>query len=208
MISSPRLILASASPRRRALLEQAGFAIDAVIDHGCNETMRRGETPPAMALRLACAKVDRVADQLAADHDEWIVVGADTVVYCAGRVIPKPDDSAAAAAGLRRLSGRAHRVTTAVALRCHGNPVVQRRSVTTRLLWKRLSEVEIRDYLASGEWQGCAGGYAIQGRAAAFVTRLAGSYEAVMGLPLYQTTLLLEGAGLHYRHHDSASFAL
>ena len=183
-----RLILASASPRRLALLAQIGIAPDAVAPADVDEGPRPRELPRLLALRLACAKA------LAAEADPGdLVLAADTVVAVGRRILGKPADAAEAAGFLRLLSGRRHRVMTAIALR--RDAILRHRVVETAVRFKRLSEPEIAAYLASGEWHGKAGGYAIQGRAGAFVPWIGGSYSAVVGLPLTETRNLLEGFG-------------
>ena len=187
--AKPRIILASASPRRLALLQQIGIEPDAVIAAETDETPRKNELPRALALRLARAKAEAVAS---ANRDAF-VLGADTVVACGRRILPKAETEAEARACLELLSGRAHRVWTAVHLVAPGG--ASERVSETRVTFKRLSDEEISFYLASGEWRGKAGGYAIQGRAALFVRALTGSYPAVVGLPLHETGALLAGAG-------------
>ena len=188
-IGRPRLILASASPRRRELLAQVGIVPDAILAPEIDETPRRGETARACALRLAVAKADAVP----ADDDE-VVLAADTVVALGRRLLGKPADAAEAAAFLALLSGRRHRVVTAVAVR-RGERIGSR-AVETAVRFKRLSAREIDAYLAAGEWQGKAGAYAIQGRAGGFVPWIGGSYSNVVGLPLTETLGLLEAAGV------------
>lgn len=184
-----RLVLASASPRRLALLAQIGIAPDAVIPSDIDETPLRGETPRAHAGRLAREKAQAVA----AAEPAAFVLAADTVVACGRRILPKTLERAEAERCLRLLSGRAHRVHTGLCLAADGT--VGCRIVTTRVAMKRLSETEIAAYLDSGEWDGKAGGYAIQGLAAAFVREISGSYSSVVGLPLYETAQLLTGRG-------------
>lgn len=192
MSAPARFILASASPRRLALLAQIGLEPARVRPTDLDETPRQGETPKALAERLAVEK----ARAGAAMGDEALVLAADTVVSCGRRILPKTSTPEDARACLHVLSGRAHQVTTAVAL---ADPVSGRtalRSVLSRVVFKRLTAAEIEAYLASGEWEGKAGGYAIQGRAGAFVKRLNGSYSAVVGLPLFETASLLASAGV------------
>jgi septum formation protein len=186
----PPLILASASPRRLALLAQIGVAPSAVEPASLDERALPRELPRAHALRLALAKARAVA----ARHPGAIVLGADTVVACGRRILPKALDAATARRCLALLSGRRHRVIGGVALALPGGRV-QSRLVTSVVAFKRLEESEIAAYLASGEWHDKAGGYAIQGRAAAFVRHLSGSYSNVVGLPLFETAALLAGAG-------------
>lgn len=185
----PRLILASASPRRLSLLRQIGVEPDEVIAADLDETPLKGELPRLHAARLAREKSEAVA----ASHPEALVLGADTVVACGRRILPKTETEAEARACLALLSGRAHRVYTAVHLVAPSRTMS--RVSETRVTFKRLSDGEIAAYLASGEWQGKAGGYAIQGRAALFVRALSGSHSAVVGLPLYEVGQLLAGAG-------------
>lgn len=185
----PRLILASASPRRRDLLAQVGIVPDAILATEIDETPRRGETARACALRLALAKLAAVP----ADEGE-AVLAADTVVAVGRRLLGKPGDAGEAAAFLALLSGRRHRVVTAVALSRGGRS--RSRTVETAVRLKRLAAREIEGYLASGEWQGKAGGYAIQGRAGGFIPWIGGSYSNVVGLPLTETLGLLEAEGI------------
>ena len=193
----PKLVLASASVRRLALLNQIGLEPDAVIPADIDETPRRGESPRALVQRLASEKA-AVAATVAQRRQEFgrsVVIAADTVVCVGRRVLPKCEIFDEAAACLRMLSGRAHRVYTAVAL-VSPSGAARRRLVEARVRFKRLSRDEIDGYLASGEWRGKAGGYAIQGLAGAFVVRLVGSYTCVVGLPLAETMGLLAGEGL------------
>jgi septum formation protein len=185
-----RLVLASASPRRQALLAQIGIAPDAVAPADVDETPERGETPRRLALRLAEAK----AAAGALGQADAFVLAADTVVAVGRRVLPKAETEAEARACLALLSGRAHRVLTGVAVRAPDGRTATR-LVETRVVFKRLAAGETAAYLASGEWRGKAGGYAVQGLAGAFVLSLQGSYSGVVGLPLYETRCLLEGLG-------------
>lgn len=187
--SARRLILASASPRRLELLAQIGVAPDLVAPADIDETPLKAEPPARLAQRLACAK----AEVLAARHPDDVILAADTVVAVGRRLLEKPVDEAEAARFLKLLSGRNHRVFTGVAVACGGRTAW--RVVETRVSFKPLSPDEIASYVASGEWRGKAGGYGIQGRAAAFISRIVGSHPAVMGLPLYETANLLRGAG-------------
>ncbi|REC58086.1 septum formation protein Maf [Rhodosalinus sediminis] len=183
-----RLILGSASPRRQELLARLGVVPDAVRPADIDETPATGELPRPYTERMAREKAAAVD---AAPED--LVLAADTTVAAGRRILGKPADADEARAFLELLSGRRHRVVTAVALR-RGDRLWQRR-VDSAVKMKRLSEVEIRAYLASSEWQGKAGGYAIQGRAEAFIPWMQGSYSGVMGLPLTETAALLQGAG-------------
>jgi septum formation protein len=187
-----RLVLASASPRRLDLLRQIGLRPDAVIAAEVDETPLSDETPRLLALRLAAAKAARVA----LTEPDAYVLAADTVVAVGRRVLPKVEGEADGRACLGLLSGRAHRVLTGIAV-VGPDGRSARRLVESRVHFKRLSVAETTGYLASGEGVGKAGGYAIQGRAGAFVTTLQGSYSGVVGLPLYETANLL--AGLGYR---------
>jgi septum formation protein len=185
-----RLVLASASPRRLDLLRQIGLAPDAVDAAEIDETPLKTETPRQTALRLADAKAKAVA----ARQPDAYVLAADTVVAVGRRVLPKVETRAEGRACLELLSGRAHRVLTGVAVHAPDGRTATR-LVESRLHFKRLTPTEMEAYLAGGEGIGKAGGYAIQGRAGAFVTSLQGSYPAVVGLPLYETLNLLGGLG-------------
>jgi septum formation protein len=188
---APRLILASASPRRLALLAQIGVVPDAVWAPDLDETPKPTEPPRALAVRLARAK----AEAAAAAHPGQACLGADTVVACGRRVLPKAETDAEARACLTLLSGRAHQVLTGMALAQTGAPTRTRISLT-RVAFRQLSAKDIDAYLTCGEWQGKAGGYAIQGRAGAFVRQLNGSYSGVVGLGLFEAAALLRAAGL------------
>lgn len=197
---SARLVLASASPRRLALLQQVGIEPDALLPADVDETPRKAESPRELARRLARAKL-AAAQDAARQRDDlrhaW-VLAADTVVAVGRRILPKAEIPDEAADCLRLLSGRQHRVYTAV---CLLSPKDGRREriVESRVRFKRLSGREIQSYMASGEWRGKAGGYAIQGLAGAFVVKLVGSHSAVVGLPLYETLNLLDGEGFPVR---------
>lgn len=190
MASEPRLVLASASPRRLDLLRQIGLTPDAIEAADLDEAPQPHETPRRLALRLAEAKAAHVA---ARARDAY-VLGADTVVSVGRRVLPKAEDADEVRDCLRLLSGRAHRVLTGVAVAAPGGRVVSR-LVESRVHFKRLSEADVDAYLACGEGIGKAGGYAIQGHAGALVISLQGSYSGVVGLPLYETANLLAGLG-------------
>ncbi len=183
---TPRLVLASASPRRLALLAQIGIAPDAVVAADIDETPKPKETPRALAVRLARDKAGAV------DAAGAMVLAADTVVAVGRRILPKAETEAQARACLSLLSGRSHRVYTGVAVRTPSG-ALRDRLVETRVAFKRLSTAEIEAYIADGEWRGKAGGYAVQGHAARFITGIVGSYSSVVGLPLYETAQLLEG---------------
>jgi septum formation protein len=186
----PPLVLASASPRRLELLAQIGLAPELIDAPEIDESPLPGEPARLLALRLARAK----AAAAAARHPGAFVLAADTVVAVGRRLLGKPDDEADAARMLALLSGRAHRVLTAVAVAAPGGRVAARLS-ETRVRFKRLTKAEIEAYLAGGEWAGKAGAYGVQGRAGAFVIALNGSYTGVVGLPLYETRALLTGLG-------------
>ena len=186
----PPLVLASASPRRRELLAQLGIVPDAVDPPDIDETPQLGELPPQHARRLALAKAAAVAPR----HPQSCILAADTVVACGRRILPKADTRASAESCLALLSGRRHRVIGGICVIApNGRTIV--RIVTSQVVFKRLSADERAAYLASGEWQGKAGGYAIQGRAAGFIAWIGGSYSNVVGLPLYETHALLTGLG-------------
>ena len=187
MSARPRLVLASASPRRLALLAQIGVTPDEVIATDIDETPLPKETPRNLALRLARAKAE-------AARADGVVLAADTVVALGRRILPKAETETQARECLTLLSGRAHRVYTGVALRVDG--ATKARLVETRVYFKQLTQAEIDAYIASGEWSGKAGGYATQGLAARFVTHIVGSYPNVVGLPLFETANLLESAGV------------
>lgn len=182
-------ILASASPRRRDLLAQIGLTPEQIIPADINEDPIVGELPRAHAHRLACEKAQKVAF----DKPASIILASDTVVGVGRRILPKTEDRQSAETCLRLLSGRSHRVFTGVAVIDETGQLRSRIS-ETRLKLKRLSEAEIEDYLDSGEWDGKAGGYGIQGRAGAFIHHLSGSYTGVVGLPVYETRNLLLAA--------------
>lgn len=181
-----RLVLASASPRRLALLAQIGIVPDAVAPADIDETPLAGEAPRLLAQRLARAKAAAVFDGTA------FVLAADTVVACGRRVLPKAESAEQARGCLTLLSGRRHRVLTCVVLLAPGGQRTER-VVESVVGFARLTGAQIDDYIASGEWRGKAGGYAIQGRAAAHVRFLSGSYSGVVGLPLFETAQLLRG---------------
>ncbi|HVA12622.1 MAG TPA: Maf family nucleotide pyrophosphatase [Stellaceae bacterium] len=184
------LILASSSPRRRELLAQIGIVPDAIDPAELDETPRRDELPLKLAERLAAEKAQLVARR----HPGAFVLGADTVVGCGRRILPKAETVAEARQCLSLLSGRRHRVHGGIALVTPEGKLTQRRVVTAVAI-KRLTPQELNAYLASEEWHGKAGGYAIQGRAARFVREIIGSYSNVVGLPLFETVALLEGQG-------------
>ncbi|MBS9715916.1 Maf family protein [Pseudohalocynthiibacter aestuariivivens] len=184
-----KLILGSASPRRRELLAQIGVVANEIRPADIDETPSKGELPRPYCVRLAREKALAVQ----AAHNE-VVLAADTVVAVGRRILGKPEDADEARCFLRLMSGRRHRVITAVALRI-GSKIVEKETVTV-LKMKQLTEADIEAYIATGEWQGKAGGYGIQGYAARFIPWLNGSYTAVVGLPLTETAALLESAGV------------
>jgi septum formation protein len=190
LATEPRLVLASASPRRLDLLRQIGLTPDAVEAADLDEAPHSDETPRRLAVRLAEAKAAHVA----ARAPDAFVLGADTVVAVGRRVLPKAVDAAEVRSCLRLLSGRAHRVLTGVAVAAPGGRIASR-LVESRVHFKRLSDADVDAYLACGEGVGKAGGYAIQGHAGALVISLQGSYSGVVGLPLYETANLLAGLG-------------
>jgi septum formation protein len=195
-----RLVLASASPRRIALLEQAGLEPDRLFPAAVDETPLKAEHPRSLARRLSRIKAERAHEALSAEPEwrECFILSADTVVAVGRRILPKAEIADEAANCLALLSGRAHRVFTAVSLMTPAGRLRQR-LVETRVRFKRLSRAEIEAYLASGEWRGKAGGYAIQGLAGTFVVKIVGSYTNVVGLPLHETVSLLAGEG--YKVH-------
>jgi len=191
------LVLASASPRRLALLEQIGIEPDALRPASIDETPRKGERPRTLARRLAREKARAARGRLHREPElaDACVLAADTVVAVGNRVLMKPEYLDEAAAALQLLSGRSHRVYTAVCF-ITADGMARMRTVETRVRFKRLSSEEMESYLASGEWRGKAGGYAIQGIAGAFVQKIVGSYSAVVGLPLNEVVSLLVSEGM------------
>jgi septum formation protein len=196
MTGRPKLVLASGSPRRLALLNQAGIEPDTLLPAAVDEMPNKGELPRAYATRLARAKAE--AALVTVRREESLrgafVVAADTVVAVGRRILPKAELLDEAAQCLRLLSGRNHRVYTGV---CMVTPkeAFRQRLVESRVRFKRLSKEDLEAYLASGEWRGKAGGYAVQGLAGTFVVKVVGSYSNIVGLPLYETLSLLGGEG-------------
>ena len=188
------LVLASASPRRLELLHQVGLEPGAVDAAGIDETPRRREMPGAYAARMGAEKAAAVA----ARRGEAFIVACDTVVATGRRILPKPASRGEAETCLNRLSGGRHRVYAGLTVRAPDGRTAHR-LVTTRVKMKRLHPDEVRAYLNSGEWDGKAGGYAIQGRAAAFIPWIDGSHAAVVGLPVHETVALLDGLGYPVR---------
>ena len=196
MASSQKLILASGSPRRVELLGQAGIEPDRLMPAEVDETPGKSEHPRSLARRLSREKAETAKKAVSADPAMagHFILGADTVVSVGRRSIGKPEHVDEASNALYLLSGRSHRVFTGLCL-ITPNGKIRQSIVETRVRFKRLSTVEIDSYLASGQWRGKAGGYAIQGLAGAFVVKLVGSYSNVVGLPLYETVNLLTGEG-------------
>jgi septum formation protein len=196
MIGRPKFVLASGSPRRLSLVNQVGIEPDALRASDLDETPQRGELPRACANRLAHAKAAAALKSVRNDDElrGAYILAADTVVAVGRRILPKAMLLDEAAQCLRLLSGRNHRVHTAVCL-VTPKESFRQRLIETRVRFKRLSEQDIESYLASGEWRGKAGGYAVQGIAGSFVVKIVGSYTNVVGLPLYETTTLLAGEG-------------
>jgi septum formation protein len=187
-VTDQRLVLASASPRRLALLAQIGVTPERIVPTEINESPFPRELPRSYALRVAREKA------AAAAAPGCFVLAADTVTCAGRRILPKAETEAEALACLRLLCGRRHRVFTAVVLRAPNGRQAERLVESTVTLG-RLSPEQLGAYLSSGEWKGKAGGYAIQGQAASFVRFLSGSYSNVVGLPLFETAQLLRGAG-------------
>lgn len=196
MAARSRLILASGSPRRLALLEQAGLTPDLLAPVEADETPLKSEAGRSLAKRLAKTKAEMAVENMkrSGDIENSYILAADTVVAVGRRILPKAELLDEAASCLRLLSGRAHRVYTGVTL-VTPNETMRHKLSETRVRFKKLSKDEFESYLASGEWRGKAGGYAIQGIAGAFVVKLVGSYSNVVGLPLFETTSLLQGEG-------------
>jgi nucleoside triphosphate pyrophosphatase len=191
-----KLVLASGSPRRIDLLNQVGIDPDQLLPVTIDESPRKNELPRNLAKRLAREKAEAASVLIRTDSDfaGSLVIAADTVVGVGRRCLPKAELIEEAAGCLRLVSGRSHRVYTAVVL-VTAKGQFRQRLVETRVRFKRLTREDIDSYLASGEWQGKAGGYAIQGLAGGFVVRLVGSYTNVVGLPLYETVALLQAEG-------------
>lgn len=188
-MAAPALILASASPRRLDLLGQIGIVPAHVVPADIDETPRKNETPAAYAKRISSEKAAKIAILYPQD----IVLAADTVVALGRRILPKAENRDQAATCLKLMSGRRHRVMTAVSLACAQAPL-KTRLVTSIVQFKRLAEDEVSAYLNSEDWKGKAGGYAIQGQAAPFIPFISGSYSNIVGLPLHETAALLKDA--------------
>ena len=187
-MDASQLILASASPRRRELLARLGIEPAAIRAADIDETPHRAELPRGYAQRMAREKAEAARD------DAALVLAGDTVVALGRRILPKAEDEATARRCLELLSGRRHRVLSAVALRMPDGTLKERMSETI-VRFKRLSAAEIAAYLAGGEWHGKAGGYAIQGAAEGLISWISGSHSGVVGLPLFETRALLKSAG-------------
>jgi septum formation protein len=196
-----KLVLASGSPRRIELLQQAGIEPDRALPAEINETPLRAEHPRSLAKRLSKAKAEKALESLKAEPDfaGAYILAADTVVAVGRRILPKAELVDEASNCLQLLSGRSHRVYSGVCL-ISPEGKLRQRLVETRVRFKRLGREELESYLASGEWRGKAGGYAVQGLAGTFVVKLVGSYTNVVGLPLYETVGLLtaEGFKVHF----------
>ncbi len=192
----PRLVLASASPRRLMLLSQVGVEPDALRPAAIDEDPKKGEMPRSLVTRLARAKAEAARDLIANDKElaEAYVLAADTVVAAGRNIFGKPKNIEEALATLQRLSGRSHRVLTGVCL-ITPEDRLRLKVIDTRVRFKRISREEMQSYLASREWRGKAGGYAIQGLAGCFVQKLVGSYTNVVGLPLTEVVGMLVGEG-------------
>ena len=195
-----RLVLASASPRRQALLAQLGLEPAAIVPAGIDEAPHPGELPRAHAERIAREKLNAARAEVGSDPD-LVLLAADTVVAVGRRILPKAETVETARQCLHLLSGRSHRVYTAVCIADHAK--VRLRTSMTRVSLARLSDADIEAYLATGDWHGKAGGYAIQGHAAAFIRNINGSYSGVVGLPLYETANLLRAAGINPYPHPA-----
>lgn len=205
--TKPKLVLASASPRRLTLLAQAGIDPDALRPSSVDETPHKGEMPRTLVARLARAKAEASRDQIANDKDvaDAYVLAADTVVAVGRRILTKPRLVEEAVACLQLLSGRSHRVLTGVCL-ITPDDKIKSKIVETRVRFKRLSNDEIEAYIASREWRDKAGGYAIQGLAGCFAQKIVGSYTSIVGLPLTEVVGMLasEGFPLHFNWIKSA----
>jgi septum formation protein len=200
MIGRSKLVLASGSPRRLSLLNQAGIEPDSLRPADVDETPRKGELPRVCATRLARAKAEAALQSIRLDDElrGAYILAADTVVAVGRRILPKAELVDEAAQCLRLLSGRNHRVYTSICL-VTPKEAFRQRLIETRVRFKRLSSEDIDGYISSGEWRGKAGGYAVQGIAGSFVVKLVGSYTSVVGLPLYESVALLEGEGFPIR---------
>lgn len=200
MTGTAKLLLASGNPRRLQLLAQAGLEPDSLLPTSVDETPLKNELPRSLAKRLARSKADAARAMAARTPDfaDSYILAADTVVAVGRRILPKAEFHDQAAECIRLLSGRSHRVYTAVCL-LTPKGVIRQRLVESKVRFKRLGRQEIDTYLGSGEWRDKAGGYAIQGLAGTFVVKLVGSYSSVVGLPLYETIAMLDGEGFPVR---------
>ena len=197
-----KLILASGSPRRLDLLNQAGIEPARLMPMDLDETPKKSEHPRSLARRLSTAKAEAALEAVRGEP-AWqgsYILAADTVVAVGRRILPKAEYVDEASAALHLLSGRGHWVYTGVCL-ITPDKTVRQKVIDTKVRFKRLSSHDIDSYLASGQWRGKAGAYGIQGIAGSFVVKLVGSYTNVVGLPLYETVSLLSGEG--YDVHDS-----
>lgn len=189
--ASPKdFVLASGSPQRRRLLEQIGYTPKDIHPADINEDIAAGETPLGYIKRIARAKAEAVAATLKNEN----ILSADTIIVANKKIIRKSASDEEQTAVMRRLSGRTHHVITSVCL-IRKNGAVSQKTVTTKIMMKHLTEREINEYIASGEWRGVAG-YKIEGMLAGFVKKIIGSYTGVIGLPLYETKNMLNGAGI------------
>lgn len=186
---SSRLVLASASPRRQELLKQVGIAPDEILPADIDETPRKNELPSVYAKRIASSKALKISET----RKDAIILSADTVVACGRRILPKTETEQEARDCLALLSGRRHRVLTAVSI--IGGGKQKTRLVTSVVQFKRMSQQEMDDYIKSNEWKGKAGGYAIQGKAAGLISFISGSYSGIVGLPLFETLGMLKESG-------------
>lgn len=198
----PRLVLASASPRRMTLLAQVGVTPDALRPSSIDESAKRGEMPRVLASRLARSKAETARDQIANDQDlaDSYVLAADTVVAVGRKILMKPAHVEEAMASLQLLSGRTHMVLTSVCL-ITPDDKIRTRIVDTRVRFRHLTRSEIESYIASREWRGKAGGYAIQGLAGCFVQRIVGSYTNVVGLPVTEVVGMLSAEGFPIQYN-------
>lgn len=194
MRSNKALILASASPRRLDLLTQINITPDYVLPADIDETEHKGELPRGAALRLAVEKAKATQAKHPKETANAYILGADTLVACGRRILPKSEDEKTAKDCLELLSGRRHHVYGGLAVITPDNKVIKR-LIDTTVQFKKLTPHDIETYLKTGQWQGVAGGYAIQGYASAFIKSIQGSYSNVVGLSLYDTMKILEGNG-------------
>lgn len=201
-IERPRLVLASASPRRMTLLAQVGVTPDALRPSSIDESAKRGEMPRVLASRLARSKAETARDQIANDSElaDAYILAADTVVAVGRKMLMKPAHVEEAMASLQLLSGRTHMVLTSVCL-ITPDDKVRTRIIDTRVRFRHLTRSEIESYIASREWRGKAGGYAIQGLAGCFVQRIVGSYTNVVGLPVTEVVGMLTAEGFPIQYN-------